>query len=147
MAYHGRYIPKNPHKYEGDLDNIQYRSMWERQVFRWCDLNPDIIKWSSEEVVIPYRCKTDGKPHRYFMDVKIKFRTGAVVLVEIKPKVQTQPPRERQKKTRKYLNEVYTYAKNVSKWEAAEQYAYERGWSFQIWTEDTLKQLGIVTNT
>ena len=81
------------------------------------------------------------------MDVKITFASGAVLLVEIKPKQQTQQPKPGKKQTRKALNETMTWAKNVSKWEAAEQYAYERGWSFQVWTEDTLSKLGIVTHS
>ena len=36
-----------------------------------------------------------------------------------------------------------TYAKNTSKWEAANQYAADRGWKFEVWTENTLKRLGI----
>ena len=37
-----------------------------------------------------------------------------------------------------------TYVKNMNKWEAADQYAKDRGWSFQIWTEDTLYEMGIM---
>jgi hypothetical protein len=36
-----------------------------------------------------------------------------------------------------------TYIKNQSKWQAAEQFAAARGWKFVIWTEDTLKAMGI----
>jgi hypothetical protein len=36
-----------------------------------------------------------------------------------------------------------TYAKNISKWEAANAYALDRGWKFEVWTEETLKGLGI----
>lgn len=143
MAYKGKYRPKRPEKYMGDHTNIVYRSLWERKVFEWCDENPQVEGWNSEEVVIPYACKTDGKWHRYFMDVMIKFTSGAVVLVEIKPKKQRVPPKQPQKKTRKYLKECMTYIKNSSKWEAAKEYAEDRGWSFQIWDEDTLKKIGI----
>jgi hypothetical protein len=38
--YKGKFRPKNPQKYEGDFRNIVYRSMWERQVLKWCDENP-----------------------------------------------------------------------------------------------------------
>lgn len=147
MAYSGYYTPINPDKYELDYRRhpIVYRSWWEYQVFRWCDLNDRVVSWSSESVVVPYVCKTDGRPHRYFVDVKIKFRSGSVLLVEIKPKAQAQPPKPRKRQTRKSINEGLTWAKNVSKWQAAEQYAYERGWTFQVWTETTLKQIGIMT--
>jgi hypothetical protein len=36
-----------------------------------------------------------------------------------------------------------TYAKNISKWEAATEYASDRGWIFEIWDEDMLRKLGI----
>ena len=32
---------------------------------------------------------------------------------------------------------------NTSKWEYAKEYAKDRGWKFEIWTEDTLKSKGI----
>ena len=63
-------------------------------------------------------------------------------LIEIKPKKETTPPKSR-KKTKRYLNEVMTYIKNTSKWEAAEEYCADRGLIFQIWTEETLKGMGI----
>ncbi len=130
----------------GDASKITYRSLWELGVMKWCDENPSIKLWSSEEVVVPYVCKTDGKPHRYFVDFKITFDSGKTILVEIKPAVQVQKPKIDGKKVNKRLMEaVATYAKNVSKWEAANAYCQQRGWSFQIWDENSLATLGIKT--
>lgn len=143
MAYRGKYSPSNPSKYRGDMTNIVYRSLWERQFFKWLDENPQIKCWSSEEVVIPYRCKTDGKVHRYFVDVKFELTNGVVYLIEIKPKKEIDPPKNPGRKTKKYITEVMTYAKNISKWEAAKEFAADRGWKFEVWHEDTLKGLGI----
>ncbi len=134
---------KNLQKYVGNPSAVRYRSLWERQVFRWLDDNKNVLSWNSEEVVIPYRCKTDNKLHRYFMDLYVKFNDGKTYLIEIKPKKQTQPPKQPSRKSKKYLNEVMTYVKNQSKWTAAESYAKDRGMIFQIWTEDTIKGLGI----
>jgi len=142
MAYSGRYKVKNPDKYKGNPTQVIFRSLWERQVFRWCDENPSVLQWSSEEIIIPYRCKTDKKLHRYYPDVYIKTKNGEY-LIEIKPKKETVPPRDRSKKTKKYLNEVMTYIKNTSKWDAAKEYCADRGFIFDIWTEDTLKKMGI----
>jgi hypothetical protein len=64
-------------------------------------------------------------------------------LVEIKPKIQTKKPNKTRRKTKKYLKEVMTYAKNESKWLAANEYCKDRGWKFLVWTEDHLKELGI----
>lgn len=143
MAYSGRYIVANPEKYAGDPTKVFYRSLWERQVFKWCEANSQVVKWSSEETVIPYRCKTDNRIHRYFVDLKIELMNGQVILVEIKPKKETSPPKKPARQTKKYVSEVMTYAKNTSKWEAAQEYCMSRGWQFSIWTEDTLKSFGI----
>ena len=143
MTYSGRYKPKNVRKYEGNVSNIKYRSLWERQVMRWLDNNQSVIGWNSEEVVIRYRCKTDGQTHRYFTDFFIRMKDGKKYLIEVKPKNQTTPPKEPKRKTKRYLKEVMTYAKNISKWESAKVYAQKNGMIFQIWTEDTIKGLGI----
>lgn len=143
MTYKGRFIPKNPAKYSGDVSNIVYRSLWERNLFRWLDEQSFVKTWSSEEIVIPYICKTDGKVHRYFVDIKMTLKDGRTFLVEVKPKKETLPPKTPERKTKRFITEVMTYAKNQSKWEAATEYAADRGWRFEIWTEDTLRGLGI----
>jgi hypothetical protein len=142
-TYKGKYTIKKPKKYMGDPKNVTYRSLWERQAFRWCEDRDDVIGWSSEEVIVPYVCPTDKKAHRYFIDLKIKFSNGRTVLVEIKPKKQTTPPLRPKRQTKKYITEVMTYVKNEAKWKAATKYAKDRGYHFEIWTEDTLKQLGM----
>ena len=77
------------------------------------------------------------------MDLKITLKNGKTILAEIKPKKQTEPPKGK-RKTKGYINEAMTYVKNMNKWEAADSYAKDRGWSFQIWTEDTLHEMGIM---
>ena len=73
MSYKGRFKPKHYNKYKGDPTKIIYRSLWERRFMKYCDDNPNILKWSSEEVVIPYRLD-DGSFHRYFPDFMIEYR-------------------------------------------------------------------------
>lgn len=141
-TYKGMYKVKNPAKYAGDATNVIYRSLWERNVFRWLDDNPQVIKWSSEEVVIPYYYDVDKKYHRYFIDIKFTTLAGTY-LVEIKPKNQTVPPKKPSRQTKRYLTEVASYVKNQNKWKAAEKYAKERGWKFVVWTEDEIKAMGI----
>tara|TARA_B110000503_G_scaffold12081_1_gene16330 strand:+ start:3070 stop:3528 length:459 start_codon:yes stop_codon:yes gene_type:complete len=142
-TYKGKYKVKKPEKYLGDYTSVTYRSLWERQAFKWCEERDDIIGWQSEETIVPYRCKTDNKMHRYFIDLKIKFSNGRILLVEIKPKCQTIAPKKPARQTKRYLNEVMTYIKNECKWKAASKYAKDRGYHFEIWTEDTLTSLGI----
>ncbi len=143
MSYKGKYKIKNPEKYLGDYTKVVYRSLWERQAFKWCEGNSRVRAWNSEEVVIPYKCKTDNRIHRYFIDLFIEMDNGDCILVEIKPKKQTTAPKKPSRKTKKYINEVTTYIKNTSKWTAANDFAQHKGWKFQIWTEETLKNLGI----
>jgi hypothetical protein len=142
MAYSGRYKVKNPEKYEGDHTKVTYRSLWEKHAFRWADDNPDLAKWSSEEVIIPYLYEVDKRYHRYFMDLKLSYKNGKTYLVEIKPEKETRIPAG-DRRTRRFISESMTYVKNINKWEAANVYAQDRGWKFVIWTEknEPLKSL------
>lgn len=134
-----RYVPINPDKYAGDPTCIIMRSSWETKFALWCDNNPHVVKWSSEETIVPYRCPTDGKVHRYFIDfrIQVKNKAGNLVtyLIEIKPAVQTRPPAIPTRKTQRFLTEVMTWGKNEAKWKAATEYAKDRGWEFKILTE------------
>jgi len=144
MAYSGRYKVKNRSKYKGDADNVVFRSLWERNAFKWCDDNDNVKQWASEEVVIPYFYEVDKRYHRYFMDLKIIYKTGKTVLIEIKPEKETKPPAFNGKKSKRYLTEGMTYVKNMNKWSAAQEYAADRGWGFEIWTEKQLEAIGIL---
>jgi hypothetical protein len=136
--YHKRkYIPVFPEKYIGDASNIIMRSSWETRFAIWCDKNPQIIKWSSEETIVPYVSPVDGKPHRYFVDFKIQTANNKTFLVEIKPSKQTIPP-EGKRKTKRYLEESTTYLVNQAKWEYAKRFAKARNWEFIVITEHEL---------
>lgn len=135
----GKYIPVNPQKYIGDHSNIVFRSSWERAFLHFVDTNPNVLRYASEEVVIPYVSPLDNKWHRYFVDfyVEIKHPDGQISrrIIEIKPFSQTQKPREAKRKTKRFQKELATFIVNKAKWEAAEKFAKERGLKFQILTE------------
>lgn len=143
-AYHqGRYIPKNPGKYEGDPTNVIFRSAWEKKLMIFLDSHPSIIRWNSEETIVPYFWEGDGKMHRYFVDFRIKVMKpdGSLqtILIEVKPKAQTIAPKKTKGKREKtFINEVLTFTKNQAKWKAATEYCLDRGWVFLILTEDQL---------
>jgi hypothetical protein len=141
-TYKGRYRPSNPKKYKGDPTNIIYRSSWELKFMKWCDLNEAVIEWQSEEFCIPYKSPIDGRFHRYFPDflVKIKNKDSLVEtwVVEIKPLSQTKEPRPQKRLTKKYLNEVKTYAINKYKWDYALEWCKDRNYKFVIFTEREL---------
>ena len=141
--FHKRiYKPINPQKYTGDPTNVIMRSSWETKFAIWCDKNPAVLKWSSEETIIPYVSPVDNRSHRYFVDFKIQIKNkdGEVktYLVEIKPDSQTRPPKAPSRRTKQYLTEVMTWGVNEAKWKAAERYAKDRGWEFIVLTEHHL---------
>lgn len=136
--YKGYYKPVNPKKYMGNPTQIIYRSMLEMKVMRYLDMHQQVVSWGSEEVIVPYRCKTDNRIHRYFPDFVVKMKKGNIVetiMIEVKPDSQTKAPVKKTQKQKTYINEVMTYAKNTSKWDAAEEYCKDRGWRFMILTE------------
>jgi len=142
MFHKRMYKPMFPEKYEGDPTNIVMRSSWETRFASWCDKNPSVVKWLSEETIIPYRCPTDNRIHRYFVDFKIKVRTKdnqiKTYLVEVKPAKQTQPPEFPGRQTKRYLTESLTFMKNQAKWRAANEWCKDRNWEFIIITENEL---------
>lgn len=142
MSYKGYFRPKNPSKYKGDPKNIIYRSSWELKLMSYLDGHPDVIEWSSEEIIVPYRSPIDGKPHRYFPDFWVKKRTAdgkvEVALIEVKPLKETMAPKPQTKITKRYLREVATWGVNQAKWAAAEAYCADRNWKFVKMTERNL---------
>jgi len=135
----GFFKPKNPQKYKGDCTNIVYRSGWELRLMSHFDLHTDVIWWSSEERIIPYVSPVDGRVHRYFPDflicVKQKNGKQQTIMIEVKPLAQTKEPVKKDKINKKYIQEVFTWGVNKSKWEAAEEYCKDRGWKFEVMTE------------
>lgn len=145
MAYSGKFSPKNKNKYKGNLNNIEYRSSWELTFFRWCDNNPKVVRWNSEEVIIPYFSKADNKHRRYFMDIWMKLSDGREFIFEIKPEKETKPPtkpkRMTEKAKKRLLKEAYTFQVNQDKWEAALKFSKQKGWTFKVLTETSLRKL------
>lgn len=143
MSYKGWFKPRNPHKYNGNANNIIYRSSWELRVMKYLDENSNVIFWASEELHIPYVSPVDKKVHRYFPDfvVKAKQKDGTIktLVIEVKPEKQTKMPIQK-RKTQRFLQEVATYAINQEKWRAADLFCKEQGWQFKIITE---KDLGL----
>jgi hypothetical protein len=143
MSYKGTFKPKNPTKYNGNANNIIYRSLWELRVMKYLDDHPEVIWWASEELIIPYYSPIDNKKHRYFPDfvAKMKRKDGTVMtyVIEVKPEIQTKKP-EQKRQTKKYIQESMTYVINQCKWKAATEFCKDNGWEFKIITE---KHLGL----
>ena len=141
MAYKGFFKPKNPKKYIGNPKAIVYRSRWESVFMSYLDNHDSVLEWASEELIIPYISQVDGKRHRYFPDfwVKVQQKDGTtkIMVVEIKPHKQTQPPKPGKNKAR-YISEAQTYIINSNKWDAAKAFCQSKGWTFSIVTENEL---------
>lgn len=109
---------------------------------KWCDYNPSVLEWGSETIIIPYKSPVDNKLHRYFVDfyVKVRDKEGKITkyLVEIKPEKYTKPPDIPQRKTRRFLEEVFTYGTNQAKWKAANEFCKDRNMKFLVLTEADL---------
>lgn len=135
MAYRTIFNPKNPQKYAGDTSKIVCRSLWERNVCKFCDDHPNVLKWSSEEIAIPYTNPIDKKIHNYYPDFLIQFNSTSgkqTWMVEVKPKKQTLLKENASKK------EKVTWIINNAKWNAAKQYCEKHNIVFQILTEKEL---------
>lgn len=138
----GFFNPLNPHKYKGNPTNIIYRSSWELRLMSHFDTTKEILWWSSEEKIIPYRSPIDNRMHRYYVDFLIeiinKNNIKEILMIEVKPKKQVLEPKKQPKVTKKYINEVYTWGVNKAKWNAAKEYCVNRGWKFMIMTEEDI---------
>ena len=141
----GTFRPKNPEKYKGDYTNILYRSSWERIFMNWCDTNPNIKRWQSEEKAIWYYNPVQKKNCRYFPDFIVEYeRKDGITLqemIEVKPYRQVVgPPENPKRRTKSWVASVMTYMVNQAKWKAARKYCENKGMNFRIVTE---KELGI----
>ena len=152
----GEYNLKYPQKYVGK-SKPHYKSSYEYRMMYWLDENAKVIEWSYEPQYIEYVSHTkpnspdwtkalvDNKIHKYFVDFYAKINTNHGVvnyILEIKPFIQTIPPNEPKRKTKKamkrYLEEMKEYIKNGNKWEAASDYANKKGLKFTVLTERDL---------
>jgi len=141
-SMHGRFMPKNPQKYVGNVHNIMFRSSWEVTFMKWLDQNNAVLRWGSEELAIPYvnpiKLDPNGRPKvsRYYPDFIMLYRdaNGAIKkeIIEVKPyreSVLTPGMSERDK---------MMYAVNQAKWKAAAIFAESQGATFRVVTEKTI---------
>ena len=154
----GKYVLTNSDKYLGDPTNVSYRSSWEFFFFcRFCDLNDKVMKWSCESIEIPYHITNDigqTEVHRYYPDFYIEMTKNGDpefydrVVIELKPKTETNPPKKPKNRTMKTLESyeysLRTYKKNLHKWAYAKEWCERRNMKFVIITEDDLISKGLL---
>jgi hypothetical protein len=135
----GVFKPKNKEKFLGK--EAFFRSGLELKFMRFCDRNPNIIKWGSENVILPYISPFDNKIHKYYIDNFVVIKEGNTIkkyLIEIKPSKQTKPPSTKYKNERHFLYEKALFIKNQAKWAAADHFCKKNNLEFLILTEKDL---------
>ena len=138
MAFtQGYYTIKNKSKYMGDLDKVRFLSSWELNLHAFLDNNPNVLRWASEPIAIPYLKPTDRVIHKYYPDYYVEYVDKNKVLhkeiIEVKPHKQTQVSKSRNRKSKIYEN--LQFAVNNAKWNACKQFCDKHGLSFRILTE------------
>jgi hypothetical protein len=129
----GRFTPKYPSKYIGNVNDIVYRSSWERVIFHWVDKNPAVLEWCSEELVIPYYNPLDKMQHRYFPDIFARIQSKDRIrecVIEIKPLIHSIRPVVKKQRKKTLNHQMERYVQNAVKWQAADHYCKQRGWEF-----------------
>lgn len=134
--HQGFYKPKNPEKYIGKEPPI-YRSGIELKFFGFCDDNPNVLRWSSENIIIPYYDPVQKKARRYYVDNFVEIKEGTEIkryLIEIKDiKATKEPEPKRGKKKAALLYEQTTWITNTQgKWPAAIKFCKEHGFEFLL---------------
>jgi hypothetical protein len=143
MAYKNKFLPKNVSKYIGDSSKILCRSLWERQFCKYLDENTNILRWSFENIKIPYESPLDNQLHYYIPDflAEKKNKDGSVstLLVEVKPYKQTKQPVMTENLSKKtYSKNMETFLVNQAKWDAAKQFCSRNDIEFIVLTEKEL---------
>lgn len=136
----GIFTPINKDKFIGT--KAVFRSGLELKFMRFCDNNINVLKWGSENIVVPYVSPLDGRVHKYYVDNFVIIKEGDIIkkyLIEIKPSSQINPPTVKYRKKSHLLYEQTMYVKNQAKWVAAREFCKKKGLEFLILTEKDLK--------
>jgi len=131
---HTLFIPKNIEKYRGNVP-IVMRSKYERMFAEWCDNNPNITSWSSENLSISYYHPIKRKIVNYWPDFIIMVNNKTFI-IELKPERQTKAPKYSKRKS--LLDEQATYLVNKSKWKSAKEYCERMGYNFMVVTNESI---------
>lgn len=136
----GKYNLQNPDKYVGNRTPT-YRSSWEFAFMRFCDSHPNVNKWASEAIKIPYRNPFTGKYTIYVPDFFISYvdangKSHAEV-IEVKPLNHTI----KEKLGRSKSNQAH-YVLNQAKWEAARAWCKQQNITFRIVSEEDIFHQG-----
>ena len=131
----GYFKPDNISKYIGS-DIPIYRSGIELKFFKFCDSNPNVIRWSSETISVPYFDLVKNKMRKYYVDNFVEIREGKIVkkyLVEIKDSRETKQPNPSSKKKKTTLiYEQCQWVTNTCKWKSAIKFCEKHNIEFLL---------------
>lgn len=144
----GVYSPINKEKVL-NKEPIIYRSQLE---FEWMikfDKNPNVKKWGSEIIEIPYIKPTTKRMHRYYPDLYVEKVNGEKSLIEIKPQKEINlvkrlfegkniPKRTAKEKKATYEYKMTMGLINLEKWKACKHVCEKNGWKFLTISEKNL---------
>lgn len=131
--YHQGYIqPADLKKYYSSCKDepVIFRSGLELKFIQYCEGNPNITKWASEPISIPYYNRLAKTYRHYYPDYIIENKEGQRTIIEVKPDDQTHKPSANDSR---WLKESWII--NTDKWTAAQQFAHDNGMKFIIVTE------------
>jgi len=133
--FQGKYTPEHPEKYVGTYP-IVFRSSWEHKVMLLFDNNPNIKTWASESIKIPYTNPFTGKYTVYVPDFVVTYVDAKgnqiAEIIEVKPAKETFLEQAKSQKAKAAV------ALNTFKWQAAQEFAKNRGMGFRVMTENNI---------
>lgn len=107
---------------------------------KFFDSRPDVLRWGSEEIVIPYLSPLDNKVHRYFPDFFIEYldKNGELKkeIIEVKPLHESEEKHAKSDRSKEAL------MVNEAKWKSASMYCEQRGMLFRVLTEKSIFHQG-----
>lgn len=132
----GLFTPKHPEKYLGDITKIRFLSSWEVRFMQFCDENPNVVSWGSEEFRIPYWNPIKNKTCNYIPDFIIKYKdsTGNLITEVIEVKPHSQAVIKPKMSTYDQVQLVINHAK----WTAAKAVCDSAGIRFRVITEQDM---------
>lgn len=152
----GNFYPRHMEKCLNEKGDIVYRSKLERDFMVVCDNNPNVVKWASEKVVVPYFNSGKNRMARYFVDFFIELSDGRRFIIEVKPFKEAQvisDPSLLAKRMAKskakattLMIEAFNATQNKEKWEAAKKWAKDHTtpqhpMAFMVITEKDIKKI------
>ena len=103
---------------------IGYRSGWELVVCESLDLDPNVIEYFYEDLIIPYKTKpTQIKNKRYIIDFFVIYADGTKKIIEVKA----------DHKVNHYLT--------LHKTAAAKKWCQQHNVEYEIWSSQKIKEL------